>query len=236
MGLFSRKSDSPQDSFSAPLPETRAPSKPLVGDLPCSAKGCQNSTGAACSYVDRRNRHCKTAWCPEHQFLVNGQCYCRRHANTVDAVGNQEHTTYGFAMPDLANRSPSLVRWVANDISDRVEKLLERYRTPGEQYHRERVHAVRGVDGGVRWEATWQLFDHTGSRVRVSIEVREATPTTLSARVGQLVVYSEVPPWILHREHAEDVDPDTDVRERDMFYEMMLKAIDEHLTDSDEPY
>ena len=139
-------------------------------------------------------------------------------------------------MPDLSNRAPSLVRWVANDITDRVEEILERYRTPGEQYRRERVHAVRSVDGSVRWEVTWQLFDHTGSRVRISIEVRESSPTTLSARVGQLIVYSETPPWILHRERNEEMVPETDVRERDMFYDMLLKAVEEHLKDSDEPY
>ncbi|MGC8460986.1 MAG: hypothetical protein ACP5OR_03980 [Candidatus Dormibacteria bacterium] len=236
MGLFSRKSTSTQGDPSPAFPQGSSPSSPLVGELPCSAPGCSNTTGVACAYIDRRNRKCKTSWCPEHQFIVNGKCYCRRHANTVDAVGDQEHTTYGFAMPDLSNRAPSLVRWIANDISDRVEELLSRYRISGEQYRRERVHAVRSVDGSIRWEVTWQLFDHTGSRVRVSIEVKEAVPTTLNARVGQLIVYSEVPPWILHRERNEEVSPETDTRERDMFYEMMLKAIDEHLTDNNEEY
>lgn len=56
----------------------------LEGTGVCSVAGCGRATGIACQYVDRRNRSCKSAWCPVHRIVVNGQILCRRRILVVD--------------------------------------------------------------------------------------------------------------------------------------------------------
>ena len=53
------------------------------------------------------------AFCPEHWSRVDERVYCRRHASNIVALGRNIEAG---AMPDLENRGPSLVNFVANKI------------------------------------------------------------------------------------------------------------------------
>lgn len=216
-----RKNKDIQSQSQEPEEETQV--LVIEGDRPCSEVGCSAANGAPCSYKDRRGHACPTAWCPDHQAVVNGLCYCRRHANTLDAVGTA--TEQGFGLPDVTNRVPTLVRWIGLHIDESVHLLLESLRLKHERYSRIAVHPIRKVDGKIRWETTWQLYDHTGPVMKVSVEVNETEPTLVVVRVGQQSVYSEIPPWIMHRERHEEIDPEIDAREREVFYHYMLEAI-----------
>ncbi len=200
----------------------------IEGTKPCNEVGCSSTNGAPCEYVDRRHEHCMTAWCPEHQIVLDGHCYCRRHANTIEAIGGIQITTYGAALPDIGNRMPNLVRWISNDLDGSMRQLLDAAHRPDELFKREPVHAVRGIDGFIRWEMTWQLFNQTGSTLRVTIEVDEREPVVVIARVSNAKVYSATPPWIA----AAGTDPSgvhahADESQRQAFYADMASHIRE---------
>src|SRR5579863_1437905 len=91
-------------------PPLLPPTPPVVsGDADrCSYQGCPAAAIAPCSYVDRRQRPCPTAWCSDHQHIAFGASYCRRHAGIIEAVG-MDHAH--VPLPDLDNRAPSLANW-----------------------------------------------------------------------------------------------------------------------------
>lgn len=221
----------PKMSRSSASPEP----KPVIGEHACSEHRCLASNAARCSYVDRRNHRCKTAWCPDHQLLLEGKVYCRRHANTLDALGDTE-PAFTFGLPDVDNRAPSLVRWICNDIDANVRELLEARMSANETFGRTKVHPVKGSDGVTRWESTWQTFDHTGSRMRVSVEVSESEPERVKIRVGQQVVFGEDPPWIFHRRQNLHVPPEMDKADRETFYRLITQAIAHGVADAEALY
>ena len=122
----------PAPSSPVPSPASTAPTVarfPVTeGDLPCRARGCANHNGVLCHYIDRRGRRCDTAWCPNHWATVGGIVYCRRHAGTIAAIGYFDHPA---GMPDVDNRAPSLVNWVARDLDAFVAATLVQVRDPG---------------------------------------------------------------------------------------------------------
>ena len=67
-----------------------------------------------CAYRDRRGAPCPAAFCPAHSVSFSGISYCRRHAGTVQAIGELAKDPNGF--PDLNDRAPSLVNWIARDL------------------------------------------------------------------------------------------------------------------------
>src|SRR5438094_957083 len=80
-----------------------------LGNQFCSSRGCKEETGLPCAYLDRRDRQCPTAWCPEHRVIVHGELYCKPHASLVEGTSDD----YGsHAHPDLDNRVPALVNWI----------------------------------------------------------------------------------------------------------------------------
>ncbi len=200
----------------------------IEGTLPCNEEGCASQKGAPCEYIDRRKVRCVTAWCPEHQIVLDGHCYCRRHANTIEAIGGIQVTTYGAALPDIGNRMPNLVRWISNDLDGSIRTLLEGVHRPDELFKREPVHAVRGIDGFIRWEMTWQLFNQTGSTLRVTIEVDEREPVVVIARVSNARVFAASPPWIAaNGDDPQGVHSHADESQRQAFYADMSTHIQE---------
>jgi hypothetical protein len=194
-----------------------------VGDLPCSEQGCANETGVRCTFIDRRGRKCSTFWCPEHRASAEGSVYCRRHAGVILALSASSATG---SVPDLANRSPSLANWVANDIDDAVRVLLQGIARGGENLVVEPVALLYyGVERERRWERSWKLLDHTGVAIKVSIEVDEPTDPEVAVRVANVVVAKGVPPWIEHRRRSETIDPGLDDAERRQFYDFLLRYI-----------
>ena len=193
------------------------------GDLPCRARGCPHHNGVLCHYVDRRGRRCDTAWCPNHWATVGGIVYCRRHAGTIAAIGYFDHPA---GMPDVDNRAPSLVNWVARDLDAFVAATLVQCATVGETFVREPVvstHADR--TGGRRYERGWKLVDHTGLRLVVAVYLLEGEDTTIRVRVGSTVVAEGVPPWVERHRRGIEVPEETDRNQRGLFYAFLQKHI-----------
>lgn len=200
------------------------------GELPCTERGCTAVTGLECDYVDRRGRRCRTAWCPVHRVVVHDSVYCRRHAGVVRAVptGALDAQT---PMPDLDNRAPSLVNWVANELDAEVRRLLlhELGRSGAELIADPVALVFVGIDRARAWERSWKLAGHTGTLGKVALMVEEDADTEVAVKVGPNVVDRIVPPWIGRRGMTNPATPADDRRERDRFNEHILDAVDRGL-------
>lgn len=198
-----------------------------VGMLMCQARGCVNHTALRCGYVDRRGRTCRGTFCPQHRGAVRGVVYCRRHANTMLALGDSVHNQ--LMLPDVDNRGPSLVNWIAAELDHRVRALLGTV-AEGD----ERVLFDAGVSLAYdqtrrpRWERSWKLVESTGLVLKVSINVDEREDALVSVRVGNELVAQGVPPWIARRHTGEILDPDVDRLRRELFY----KFLEENISDA----
>ena len=215
----------PPAGANAPVPSAATVARfPVTeGDLPCRARSCANHNGVLCHYIDRRGRRCDTAWCPNHWATVGGIVYCRRHAGTIAAIGYFDHPA---GMPDVDNRAPSLVNWVARDLDAFVAATLVQVATQGETFVREPVvstHADRS--GGGADERGWKLVDHTGLRLVVAVFVHENEDTTIRVRVGSVVVAEGVPPWVERHRRGIEVSDETDRSQRALFYSFLQKHI-----------
>jgi len=200
-----------------------------LGTLPCSQWQCHEATGLPCTYVDRRRRRCSTAWCPEHRDVVDDRVYCRRHAGIVRALSPIQEST---PLPNIDNRAPSLVDWIARDIDDDVRAALRA--TPFASEASELVtDPVRLVFvGGERqraWERSWRLADHMGVAIKVTVSVEERNDTEVLIRVGQNLAARMVPPWIEQRQRGEQLSPEEDAAARRRFHESIATAVIEAL-------
>jgi hypothetical protein len=217
-------------------PEPEAPpsspaEQPVVGSLACSERDCTATTGERCGYVDRRSRACDTAWCPDHQSIVGGVVYCRRHAGVVRVLAGGEGS-----MPDLENRAPSLVNWVSRDLEAVIQEIVNGYRAElgTDRLIADPVHLnFVGPERLRIWERSWKLVDHTGWGLRVGLEVDEDRDTEVAVRVGRNIVARMTPPWIAARRRGEQVAPEVDAAQRREFYgsltETLSRAIEAEL-------
>lgn len=199
------------------------------GSLPCSDRGCTASTGLACAYVDRRGRSCATAWCPSHRDLVEGGVYCRRHAGVVRALADAAVP----GAPDLDNRAPSLVRWVADDVAADVLAMLGELRAPGEDLLDEPVRLSHlGRERTRVWERVFSLAGHTGFRNKIELQVLEEDDTVVVARVNHRAVFAAEPPWISARRAGEPLQGEADARARAAWRQSLLDALRRGLAES----
>jgi hypothetical protein len=190
--------------------------------LPCALTGCTNETAVPCSYLDGRGRACQSAYCPEHGVSIDGKFYCRRHAGIVRALGSS--VTPGSGLPDLDNRAPSLVNWVARDLDANVRRLLAASANRGESVIAdETVRVVRDFKRHARWEQSWRLVDHTGLILKITIQVLEENDTLVRVHVGSGVIADGVPPWIVRRSENGDMASDDEQRKR--FYQWLDESI-----------
>lgn len=195
-----------------------------IGTLPCSEHGCAKQTAITCAYHDLRGRTCGMAFCPEHWQSVGGVIYCRRHAGTITALGA---TSRDGPLPDLDNRGPSLVNWIAEDISAGVAELLERVARVGETVQTDtKVTAIFDQNRHKRWERSWKLIENTGVSLKVGVEVSDDTDDALiDARVGSYIVARGVPPWVARRRAGLDVDGAADDDQRELFRRFFIEHI-----------
>ncbi len=212
MAIFSRK----------PKPVSDA----AVGTLVCQARGCINHTGLQCGYVDKRGRTCAGIFCPTHRGVVNGVVYCRRHASTVRALGENAHDR--LALPDVDNRGPSLVNWIAGELDRRVRALLVSVAHGDERVLIDSdVSLAYDHKRRPRWERSWKLVETTGLVLKIAIHVDEREDALVTVRVGNEMVAQGVPPWIARRHSGEDLDPDVDRLRRELFYRFLEENISE---------
>ena len=96
--------------------------------------------------------------------------------------------------PDLDNRAPSLVSWVAHDIDAAVRELLDGVNDSSESgVGSDSVHRIRRA-GDVIWARSWKLFDSTSVRARVTVEVPEEMDNLVSVSVdGHCVAEGRTP-------------------------------------------
>ena len=203
------------------VPPTAPALLPTTG-VACTLAGCSNDNAQPCAYRDGRGRPCAAAHCPVHGVVSDGKFYCRRHAGVMRAVG-AEATPQG-GLPDVDNRAPSLVNWIARDLDQNVRRLLTGVARPGESVIAdETVHVARDFNRKARWEQSWRLVDHTGVILKVTIQVLEENDSLVRVHVGSGVIADGIPPWIVRR--TEDSDVATDVEQRQRFYQWLDESI-----------
>lgn len=196
--------------------------QPPAGDLACWAAGCSDATGTACAYVDRRGRACTTAWCREHRDVVMDAVYCRRHAGLMRVFAGDYPPPF---LPDVDNRAPGLVEWMARDLNDGIQELLVASGA-GDAVATDPSQLVKGGRGCPRvWERSWRLCHNAGYAHRVSLQVAEAHDTEIVVHVGRREVARAVPPWIEARHQGAPLAPADDVRRRADFRDAVLTAV-----------
>ena len=195
----------------------------------CTRRCCAHLALATCAYTDRRGAACATAWCWDHHFVVDGRPFCARHADTL--VGIDHGDVAGSPLPDLRNRAPSLVAWMAAALDSRIVALLQTRLTPGSAEHvsSSPVRLVRAADGVRRWERTWRISDHTGVQMTVSIEVEEARDPEVQIRVDRETVARGIPPWIARRIRGQELPPERDLREREAFFTAVFARVEDEV-------
>jgi hypothetical protein len=183
---------------------------------PCAHPGCNNRNSASCAYIDRRERPCGYAWCPDHQVVFEGLHYCRRHGGVMRAIAS--NTVERIEPPDLDNRALSLCEWVSNDLDDDISALLEERRggATGLRVQAQPLHLVLLRTPPSRaWARVWTLSDHTGTLLKVGIEVNEGDDTVVMTTVDGNPVAHDTPPWISDR--GTPISDDAVQKRRDEF-------------------
>jgi hypothetical protein len=191
---------------------------------PCSLRGCTNTNAQLCAYRDRRGRQCTATFCPAHSVSFSGTSYCRRHAGTVQAIGELSRDPNGF--PDLNDRAPSLVNWIARDLDQSIRRLLGRAARGGESVIvDESVRLAHDPARKARWERSWRIVEHTGLVLKVTVHVSEDNDALVHVRVGTEMVADGVPPWIARRREGQEVEAAIDVSQRQLFYRFLEENI-----------
>jgi hypothetical protein len=219
--------------------EPNSRSKPVSTGIMCSAPGCSNDTALPCSYRDRRGRMCQTAFCPDHGATLYGASYCRRHASTVQAIGDLAADPNG--RPDLNDRTPSLVNWIARDLDEHIRAQLAGAARGGESIVvDESVRLSRDNKRNLRWERSWRLVESTGLVLKITVHVSEENDALVRISVGSEMVADGIPPWIARRRMGEEVDVAIDLAQRKLFYdyleESIARAVAEFRVGGDRPY
>ena len=191
------------------------------GTLACSEPDCTSHDAMACSYVDRRQRGCGSAWCRAHQQIAFNAIYCRRHAGIINALG-RDHTS--FSLPDLENRAPSLANWVGRDLDGEIRTLLETHFGG----HRMNVSSVV-TGGGHRdrtWGRSWKLISENGVDLSINVAVPEADDSVVRVIYDGRLLVELTPPWIEARRHGVSLDAPSDREARRRFYALIVEDLD----------
>ncbi|GAC1569736.1 MAG: hypothetical protein NVS3B18_01110 [Candidatus Dormibacteria bacterium] len=200
-------------------------SVPAAGTgTPCADGGCSLPATFACAYVDRSPRPCGLPGCDEHGRTVAGERFCLRHAGVMEALVVDPLNM--LRKPDVDNRAPSLVGWVARALGPLLEEMLGELVTGRERVIAEPLRPIIAADGiGQAWRRSWQLTAGQQPRLVVGIEVEEADDETVLVTVHTEVVHRDKPPWITARRLGERVAREEDERRRAAFYQSLLEAV-----------
>ncbi len=205
-----------------------ASASPLVtarGDQYCSARGCAHRTGLACSYIDRRERPCPTAWCPEHRHVTHGAVFCPAHARLLDSTGDEFHPP---ARVDLGNAAPAVLAWAVQEVDAEVSSAMLQVAM---EWHQalvlDPVHfGLAGAQRVRTWERAWKVCDNVGPTLRVSVTMQEARPGVVEGRINAQPVVLLSAPW--HESHGVGQPPATRAEARAQaleFRERLLVAL-----------
>ncbi len=186
---------------------------------------CTATSVAQCVYVDRHGEHCETYWCQEHRVVIGGSLLCRRHANTVLALGIEGSIADESNLPDVFNRIPSLISWLRNDLDPPLQAMIGQHKSPSDFTSHPPAYAVADEAGTTVWQSTWEFRDTHGTPILIELAIREDADTSVAVLVNGDEAFRGTPPWILHRERGDPIDPALDRYERDVFYQSILDAI-----------
>ncbi len=186
---------------------------------------CPATEVAQCTYVDRNGVHCATFWCTEHSVVIGGSVLCRRHANTILALGIEGSITNETNLPDVFNRIPSLISWLRNDLDPPLQSMIGQHRSPTDLTSHPPAYAVTDDRGTTVWQSTWEFHDTHGTPIIIELAIRENAATSVAVLINGDERFRGTPPWILHRERNDPADPALDRYERDVFYQAILDAI-----------
>jgi hypothetical protein len=185
---------------------TEPPLQLRNGTKYCSSRGCSEETGLDCDYIDRRDRACPTAWCPQHRLVSHDHVYCPSHGRLIDGTSNDfgEH-----AHVDLDNPVPNLASWVAQELEEDITGMMQRLCA---DYHEELViDPVRFVLVGVErvrtWERAWKMVSPLGVSLRVTLAIDELDPSEVHGRVNSKPVLTLPTPY--HPDHGLGVELDS---------------------------
>jgi hypothetical protein len=147
-----------------------------------------------CSYVDRRGRRCKTAWCPADRSVVDGKIYCGLHAHAMQAL----EWEFGAAShPDIDSRTVPVLQWISSAAADEVIATLNVFcALNGEMLVAEPVRRrFNPVSHSRVWEKQWKTLSPTSVTIRVSISSDEEHPTEIHITVNGHDVNVVPPPF-----------------------------------------
>jgi hypothetical protein len=199
----------------------RRPRAPGEADT-CSYRGCTAVGASPCSYVDRRQRRCPTAWCGGHQQVAFSAVYCRRHAGIIEALGT-DHA--GLPLPDLDNRAPSLANWVGRDLDAAIRTLL------ATGFPSQAMNVTSMVSGGSprdrSWGRSWKVISPLGVDCSVSVAVLEADDSVVRVAYDGKEILAVTPPWIESRRRGLLLDAVTDHEQRSRFHDSILEALED---------
>ncbi|MFN2582019.1 MAG: hypothetical protein ABR498_04670 [Candidatus Dormibacteria bacterium] len=192
--------------------------------LGCTVRGCPNGNATLCPYRDRRGHECGSAFCPDHSVVVNGVRFCRRHAGTMRALGSRGR--HRAALPDVGNRGPSLVNFIADEVNDFMVHLLETAARPDEHVVADaEVEMAFDADRNPRWERSWRLLESTGVLMKITVSVDDRQDSTVTVRVGSEMVADGVPPWVQRHARGELTTAAADKAERELFYRFIRENV-----------
>lgn len=202
MRLLRRAATLPGTPVQEPPAPAVATVSPLVGargDQYCSARGCNQKTGLACSYIDRRERPCPTAWCPEHRHVTHGGVFCPAHASLLDSTGDEFRPT---ARVDLENAAPAVLAWAVQEVDAEVSSAMLQIAM---EWHQalvlDPVHfGLAGAQRVRTWERAWKVCDTVGPTLRVAVAMQEARPGVVEGRINARPVVELPAPW--HESHG----------------------------------
>jgi hypothetical protein len=190
----------------------------------CSMYRCTSDRAKPCAYRDRRDRSCSSAFCPAHSVSLGGVTYCRRHAGTVQAIGELAKNPNG--LPDISDRGPGLINWIARDLDKAIRTVLARTVRPGESLIvDDAVRLAHDPWRKARWERSWRIVEHTGPVLAVTVAMSEEDESRVAIRVGAETVADSVPPWISRRAQGVEVEAAIDISQRQLFYRLLEQNI-----------
>ena len=180
---------------------------------------------AICSYVDRRPYPCAQPVCARHRRAIGGAPFCLRHAGVMDAIGVDPLSL--MRKPNLDNRAPSLVAWVARDIDSVLREMLTTAGNPGDSVITEVIRPIVAADGvGQAWRRGWRIVRADRStRLLVGIEVTESRDDEVLVTVQVDTVAAHVPPWITARRRGDVMSPAEARDLRSGYYQYLLGKI-----------
>lgn len=186
----------------------------------CMHKNCTRIETWHCAYVDKQKRQCGRILCRLHLHDVNGLPYCTRHANTIRAI----QTDGKQSLPELDNRTPSLVAWIGNVLDTQVQDIFKQLKLefPDAVLSSNRVTSKYiEKENNKIWYKNWKIL-HKAGCLNLRLEVNEKESILASIFLNEQNIWQGIPPWIKNNHNGDTLAKN---KIREVFYYNMIKAV-----------